>query len=107
VLLKAQSPVPTAAPAKPKLTVRGDDLTSLWAARATVAGTQPVSVAFVVRRASGAWTRLAVDTSPPYRAFLDPAKLKRNEHINVVAIARGLDGRTAASAAVPVRVRRG
>lgn len=106
VLLKAQSPVPTAAPAKPKLTVRGDDLTSLWAARATVAGTQPVSVAFVVRRASGAWTRLAVDTSPPYRAFLDPAKLKRNEHINVVAIARGLDGRTAASAAVPLRVRR-
>jgi alpha-amylase len=106
VLLEAQSAIPDAAPPKPKLVVRGDDLTSLWAASATVTGTAPVSVAFVVQRASGAWQRLDVDTSPPYRGFLDPAKFKRNERVKVVAIARGLDGRTASSAAVSLRVRR-
>ena len=64
-----------------------------------------MSIAFVVQRASGAWQRLDVDTSPPYRGFLDPAKFRKNEHVKVVAIARGLDGRTAASAVVPFRVR--
>ena len=92
--------------AKPKLTVAGDPLSSLWTASATVPGTAPASVAFAVRRAgSGAWTRLDVDDSPPYRAFLDPAKFRKNEQVSLVAIARGLDGSTAVSAVVPFRVR--
>ena len=89
--------------ATPKLVVRGDDLTSLWAVSATVAGNAPLSVAFAVRRGSG-WQRLAVDTSPPYRAFLDPARFKQNERVQVVAIARSLDGLIATSA-VAVRAR--
>jgi hypothetical protein len=105
VLLKADATVPVSTPAKPKLVVKGDGLTSMWAASATVAGRQPVSVAFVVRRASGADQRLDIDTSPPFRGFLDPSKFKRNERVRVIATARSLDGRTATSSPVQFRVR--
>jgi glycosidase len=103
-LREAQSPIPVSAPPKPKLVVKGDDLSNLWAASATVSGNAPVSVAFAVRRGT-TWRRLDVDTSPPYRAFLDPAKFHKNERVSVVAIARGLDGATAVSAVVPFHVR--
>ena len=80
---------------KPKLTVAPDDLSNLFAATATVTGNAPVSVAFAVLRAgTHTWQRLDVDTSPPYRGFLDPAKFKQHEHVQVVAIARALDGST-------------
>ena len=106
VLLRADAQIPAAAVGKPKLTVAGDPLSSLWAASAAVPGTAPATVSFAVRRAgSSAWTRLDVDDSPPYRAFLDPAKFKKNERVSLVAIARGLDGSTAVSAVVPFRVR--
>jgi hypothetical protein len=101
-LKKADVPIPVKPAAKPKLTVKGDDLSGLWVASASVSG--PVSVTFVVRRGSK-WQRLATDTSPPYRGFLDPAKFKRNERVQVAAIARGLDGSTAVSSMVPFRVR--
>jgi hypothetical protein len=105
VLLKAGATIPVSAPATPKLVVKGDALTSMWAATATVGGAQPVSVAFLVHRASGAWQRLDVDTSPPFRGFLETARFRKNERIQVVAVARSLDGRTASSPAVPFRVR--
>jgi hypothetical protein len=58
-----------------------------------------VSVSFAVRSAKSArWTRIAADDSPPHRTFLDPAKFNRREVVHLVAIARGLDGRTAVSA---------
>jgi hypothetical protein len=106
VVLEAEAPIAAAAPQKPKLRVKADDLTSLWSASATVGGTAPVSVAFVVQRANGTWQRLDVDTSPPFRGFIDGGKFKRNERVRIVAIARSLDGRTAFSNAVPFRVRR-
>jgi glycosidase len=102
VVARAHEAIPAAAAPKPKLTVKGDDLSGLWVASASVSG--PVSVTFVVRRGS-TWQRLDTDTSPPYRGFLDPAKFKRNERVQVAAIARGLDGSTAVSAIVPFRVR--
>jgi hypothetical protein len=106
LLLEAGSTIPAHGAAAPKLVVKGDDLSNLWAATATVPGNQPVSVSFAVLRAgSHAWQRLDVDTSPPYRAFLDPAKFHKNERVQVVAIARALDGSTAVSAVVPFRVR--
>ena len=101
VLLRADEPVFSAAPAAPKLSIAPDPLSDLLAATATVKGPAPVSVAFAVMRAgSHAWQRLDVDTSPPFRGFLDPAKFKRREHVQVVAIERSLDGRTATSAVV-------
>jgi glycosidase len=97
-VLVAKSPVAPRRPAKPRLAVGRDPLSDLVRVRAVTAGT-PASVSFAVRRAGAArWTRLAADGSPPYRAFLDPARFRRGERVHLVAIARGLDGRLAVSA---------
>lgn len=105
LLLEAAKQFPVSAAPKPKLSVGGDGLTSFWAVRATVSGKQPLTVAFAVRRAgSSRWQRLDVDDSPPYRAFLDPAKFRRNERVQLVAIARSVDGSTATSAVTRFRV---
>jgi hypothetical protein len=104
-LLEADGPVIDAPLPKPKLSVAADDLSSLFAATATVADPAPVSVAFAYRTAAGgAWHRIDVDTSSPYRGFIDPAKFPKHERIQVVAIARSLDGKTAVSAVVPFTV---
>jgi hypothetical protein len=47
-----------------------------------------------------------VDDSPPYRAFLDPARFRRGERVHLVAVARALDGATAVSKVLPLAVRR-
>jgi glycosidase len=105
LLLKAGATVSSPAAKKPKLVVKADALSNLWAATATGAGTAPVSVAFAVKRAgSSKWQRLSVDTSPPYRGFIDPAKFKKNERVDVAAVVRALDGSSSASAIVPFRV---
>jgi len=105
VLLRADAQIPVAPVSKPTLAVAGDPLSSLWAVSAAVPGRAPVTVAFAVRRAgSSTWRRLDVDDSPPYRAFLDPARFGKNERVSLVAIVRGLDGSVAASAVTPFRV---
>ncbi len=76
-LLEADGPVLSAPLPKPKLSVAPDDLSSLFAATATVADPAPVSVAFAWRTDSGSWHRIDVDTSPPYRGFIDPAKFRQ------------------------------
>jgi hypothetical protein len=91
--------MPKSAPAKPKLTARPDALTEFFALSATVPG-EPVSVWFAVRRRSGAWQKVAVDDSSPYRAFLDPLKFGKREKVDAVAVARGLDGAVAVSPVV-------
>jgi glycosidase len=90
------------------LTVAPDDLTRYLRARATVSAGAPVTVAFAVRpQGAAAWSRLAVDDSPPYRAFLDPARYPRGRQVSVVAIGRALDGTTAVSKVVTVTPRQG
>jgi hypothetical protein len=106
VLLRADADLPPASATPLAVSVMADRFTDFWLPTATLRGGAPVSVAFAVKRARGAWQRLAVDDSPPYRAVLDPAKFRRNELVHVVAIARGLDGRTAMSPVVAFRVRR-
>jgi hypothetical protein len=64
-----------------------------------------VSVAFGVKRAKGKWQRVAIDDTPPYRAFLDPAKYRRNEKVQLVAVERALDGSTALASVVTFTVR--
>jgi hypothetical protein len=68
--------------------VRPDGLTDLVQARATLATTEPVSVAFAVKRGKGAWVRIAADDSPPYRGFLEPRRYRRGERVAVVAVTR-------------------
>ncbi len=105
VLLRAGAELPVSAAPAPVLKVAADDLTSMWRASATVATSQPLSVAFAVRRgAGGDWRRLAVDDSPPYRAFIEPQHYKRGERLSIVAIARSLDGTTTLSPVVPFTV---
>ena len=84
----------------PKLTVGPDALSSLYALTATASTLDPLSVTFAVRRGSGAWQRVAVDDSPPYRAFLEPPKFRRKERVQVVALARSSSGAVTASAVV-------
>jgi glycosidase len=104
LLLEAVQQIPQAAVPRPRLVVGPDRLSNLVAATATVGGSAPVTVAFAIRRGAGAWRRLDVDDSPPYRAFLDPAKFRRNETVQLVAIVRALDGSTATSSVVTFRV---
>ncbi len=105
LLLEAGQEIPQSSAPTPTLVVRGDGLSNLWAVKATVGGTAPVTIAFAIRRAgSDVWKRLDVDDSPPYRAFLDAAKFHRNEQVQLVAIARALDGSTAVSPVVSFRV---
>lgn len=105
VLYKASRAVFSAPPPTPKLRVGADLLSSLKVASATVSGNAPVSVAFAWRKAgSGSWQRIDVDTSPPFRGFIDPAKFGKHEHIQVIAVARSLDGKTAVSSVVPFTV---
>jgi glycosidase len=106
VLARAESPIPVTTPPRPRLSVGPDALSNLWQVSATVQGSQPLSVAFAVRRAgSRTWLRLDVDDSPPYRAFLDPARFHKDERVSLLAIARSLDGKTSVSAVVPFVVR--
>jgi glycosidase len=92
VLLRADAGLPRLAPVRPAVVARPDDLTGLVQVRATVATTEPVSVALAVERGKGAWTRIAADDSPPYRGFLDPARYRRGETVHVVALVRWPDG---------------
>jgi glycosidase len=89
--------MPKAAPPKPTLTARADDLTSYYRLGVTGTGTSAVSVAFAIRRHGSAWQRVAIDDSLPYRAFLAPTRFKKHETVEGVAIARGLDGTISAS----------
>ena len=108
VLLRAGSDLPVSAPPAPVLKVAVDDLSSMFRADATVATSQPLSVAFAVRRGSaGVWRRLAVDDSPPYRAFIEPQHYHRGERLSLVAIARNLDGTTSVSRILPFTVPKG
>jgi hypothetical protein len=104
LLLRAGSDLASETP-QPTVRVAGDDLSNMWRVSAAVTGNAPVSVGFGVRRANGKWTRLAADDSPPYRAFVDPAKYRKNEKVELVAVARGLDGTTATSKVAAFKVR--
>jgi hypothetical protein len=100
VLLRANAQIPVAAPTAPALRFGRDDLSSLYRLTAVVKGGAPVSVAFGYRSAGGAWRRIAIDDTPPYRAFVEPQQLRRRERVQFVAVVRSLDGRTAVSQVV-------
>jgi glycosidase len=107
LLLQAAKPIGVTSPPKPQVKVVSDAYTNLFDVNARVTGTQPLTIAFAVKRAGSAtWRRLDVDDSSPYRGFLDPAKYKKGETVALVAIARNLNGKTATSAVVAYRLPR-
>jgi glycosidase len=84
-------PFAAKAPGTAVLSAGGDPQSSFYRLEATVPG-GPVSVAFAVRRHGGAWQRVAIDDSAPYRAFLEPSAFRKRERVQSVAVARGTDG---------------
>jgi hypothetical protein len=105
LVLEADNQFPVGKAPTPKLTVGGDSLTNLIAAKAKVTGSQPLTVAFAYRRVgTSKWTRIDVDDAPGYRGFLDPARFKKHQRVQIVAIARSLDGTTATSKVVTFRM---
>ena len=81
-----------------------DDLTSYWALTATV-DSPGAGVSFAIRRKGGAWQRVAVDDSPPYRAFVDPARFRKHEQVEAVAVARAVGGAVSVSPVATFRPR--
>jgi glycosidase len=97
VVAVSSSAMPESAPARPKLAPHADDLTSFYRLGVTGTGPSAVSVAFAIRRHGGAWQRVAIDDSAPYRAFLTPGRFSKRERVEGVAVARGLDGSVSVS----------
>ena len=91
-VLTSPTPLAKGAAAKVTLTARPDDLTVYEALTAALPDAA-ASVGFAIRRHGGAWQRVALDDSPPYRAFVDPARFGKHEAVEAVAVAR-LNGGT-------------
>jgi glycosidase len=104
VLYRADALARTTA-VRPGIVLQPDDLSGLLRVSAPGVGA-PRSVAFALKRAGGAWRRVAVDDSPPFRAFLDPAAFRRGETIQLVAIARDLEGAVMVSRVLSATPRR-
>jgi glycosidase len=91
--------LPKSGPGKPALSAVPDELSDYVTLTAKVPGA-PASVWFAIRRKGGAWQKLAVDDSAPYRGFVSPGAFKKRERVDGVAVARGLDGSVAVSSVV-------
>jgi hypothetical protein len=104
VLYRADGPA-QARPARPGIAMQEDDLSGLLRLSAPGAG-GPRSVAFALKRPGGAWRRVAVDDSAPYRAFLDPRGFRRGERVELVAIERTFDGTITVSRVLSATPRR-
>jgi glycosidase len=97
VVLHAAARIPGAAAAAPRLSQGADSLSDLWRLSATVRGV-PTSVTFTGQRlGSTEWERIAVDDSPPYRAFI-----RRSDFQRVAAVSLAPDGSKATSAPLDV-----
>ena len=94
--MRISTAIPQTPPPLPRVSAGQDALSSYDVLRATVAG-PPVSVTFAIRSSGGAWKRVAIDDSSPYRAFVDPGTFPKHAQIQIVAIARGIDGKVSAS----------
>ena len=102
IVARPASTSPASAPSPPTLKAGPDSISSYYALTAGVAG-GPVTVAFALRAPGGAWRRLDVDDSAPYRAFVDPRRYRKGARVQVVAIARGFDGATSVSKVLTVK----
>jgi glycosidase len=102
VLAQPAKTAPASPPPVPTLNAGPDSISSYYALTAGVAG-RPLTVAFAARPPGGAWRRLAVDDSAPYRAFLEPQRYRKGTRVQVVAVARGFDGATSVSKVLTVK----
>lgn len=105
-LLRADAALPVRAVGRLTVRVGSDDLSLLQRIQVTGVGDDPASVAIAVRRGSGAWRRVGVDASPPYRVYVDPQGYRKGERVEVVAVARSSSGAVTISPVVGAVLRR-
>ena len=92
-----QPPVPTVS-----VRVGKDRASGTYRLTATVPGTDPATVTFVMRRrGSSSWTPLGTDDARPFRVFVPPA---RSGTVEVAAVVTNSVGQVASSAPVPTRI---
>jgi glycosidase len=107
VLLEADAELPRRGAARATLRIGTDRFTNMRVLTAPVAGRDPVSVTFAVRRPGAErWARLGTDDGAPYRVFLDPRRYRRGEDVSLVAVVRSSDGTVSRSPVLSVEVRR-
>src|SRR4051794_3572690 len=85
----------------PTVSGKPDELTSLYLLAATMRG-GAASVTFATRARGGAWRRVAIDDSAPYRAFLEAQRFAKGARVDAVAVARAANGSVAVSKVVSV-----
>lgn len=102
VVLRADTALPT--PASPSVSVRTrPDLASgMYRLDATVPGSDPASVTFVMRQPGREWQTIGVDDARPFRVYV-PALTKKAPNAQVAVVVTSSTGERAASA--PSRVR--
>jgi glycosidase len=106
VLLRAESELPKPGAVRAALRFGADRFTNLKVVTATIAGRDPASVAFAVRRpGANAWARIGVDDGAPYRVYLDPRRYRKGERISLVAVVRASDGSVSTSPVLSVTPR--
>ncbi len=71
-VLRAESTLPTPAAPTVSTAVRQDAITGNYRLTATVPGTDPSTVTFLMRKPGGRWTVAGVDDARPFRVFLAP-----------------------------------
>jgi hypothetical protein len=95
VVLKADNPLPTPGAPSVSLRVGKDFATGKYKLTASVPGSDPSSVTFVVRTASNPnWTVLGTDDARPFRVFTRPV---RGAAVELAAVVKDSVGQSAAS----------
>ena len=106
VVFRSNVELPARTLPRPVVRVGTDPLTgTLKQVTTAIKTADPASVTFAQRRGGGGWHRLASDDSPPYRAFVEPGRYRKGEHVDFVAVARSSAGRVSVSSIATVRVR--
>lgn len=93
VVLQANAPLPTPSAPSIGLKVAQEPITGGYRLTATVPGTDPSSVTFVMRTGSGAWQVAGVDDARPFRLFVPASGAK----VQVAAVVTDSSGGRAAT----------
>lgn len=104
VALRASAQLPDAGTTSITLKASKDVAFGAYRVTASVPGTDPSSVTFVMRRPGGAWTSLGTDDARPFRTYLSPDRLGKGAKVEVGAIVTTTSGVRATSSTLPVKL---
>lgn len=95
VVLKAGRALPQPAAPSVRLATEQDFITAKYALEATVPGTDPATVTFVMRPPGGRWAVVGVDDARPFRVFVAP---EQGRTVQIAAIVKDTAGQVATTA---------